>query len=170
MYSEKVLVQEDPSSAPPPGAASSQTGVDRPYALETRFGTIEVDPRSVVQFKSGLLGFNWATGFVVIDLDNPKHRQFRVLQCVTDPKLSFIAFPPSLDSALIARADIEAAAESVRFPTADLVVLLLVTVRRSDDSTSLSVNLRAPVLIDSARFLGVQYVMPGDKYPVRATI
>ena len=91
-----------------------------------------------------------------------------MLQCINDPSLSFIVFPPNMESGLIDRADIEAAAKAVKMSYEDLVILLLVTVRGQDDGTStLSVNLRAPVLVDAVNFTGVQYVMPNDKYPVR---
>jgi len=135
--------------------------------VQESFGRIEVDPASVLHFKSGLLGFSDAHEFALIELDNENYAQFRVLQCVTDPTLSFIVFPPSLDNGLIDRADIEAAGKAVRIPFENLVVLLLVTVRRRNEGNSLSVNLRAPVLIDPIALEGVQYVLPSDKYPVR---
>ncbi len=138
------------------------------YTIDTRFGTVEVNPANTLHFGTGLLGFGAATEFVLIDLENPKYELFRMLQCINDPSLSFIVFPPNLESGLIDRADIEAAAKAVKMKFEDLVVLLLVTVRAQEDgANSLSVNLRAPVLVDSVNFTGVQYVLPSDKYPVR---
>lgn len=169
-YLERTLVREDADFVPPPDGGAERSDRDDKFMIESRFGSIEVDPKSIVHFRSGLLGFGDAKEFVLIDLDNPKFKNFRVLQCVTEPDLAFIVFPPSLDGGLIERADIEAAAEAVHFPKDDLIVLLLVTVRRGAETSTLSVNLRAPVLIDPARFVGVQYVMPNDKYPVRFSL
>jgi flagellar assembly factor FliW len=154
----------------PPLSPPSQETESKPerFTIETRFGTVEINPDNKLHFRSGLLGFGAATEFVLIDLENPKYELFRMLQCINDPSLSFIVFPPNLEIGRIDRSDIEAAAKSVNIGVDDLVVLLLVTVRGQEDgSNTLSVNLRAPVLVDSVKFTGTQYVMPNDKYPVR---
>lgn len=135
--------------------------------LDTRFGHMEVSRSHIIRFPSGLLGFSGAKEFVLVQLDNPKYRMFRILQCVTDPALSFIVFPPNPDSGLIEMSDIDAACSAMRYPNEELVVLLLVTVRKSESGHQLSVNLRAPVLIDASRFVGAQYVLPNERYPVR---
>ena len=161
--------REDGEFIPPLSQPSPSTD-DKPkrFTIETRFGTVEINPENKIHFRSGLLGFGAATEFVLIDLENPKFELFRMLQCINDPSLSFIVFPPNLESGLIDRVDIEAAAEAVKMRFEDLVIFLLVTVRsQKDGSNSLSVNLRAPVLVDSVKFTGVQYVLPNDKYPVR---
>ncbi len=147
-----------------PGEAETQ---GEAIELETRFGRMEVARSHVIRFPAGLLGFAGATEFALVQLDDPNYRMFRILQCVGDPALSFIVFPPGPESGLIDAADIEAAGATLRYPPSDLVVLLLVTVRKSESGHQLSVNLRAPVLIDSARFVGVQYVLPNERYPVR---
>jgi flagellar assembly factor FliW len=147
-----------------PGEA--ETGRDT-LALDTRFGRMELARSNIIGFPSGLLGFAAAREFALVQLDNPKYQMFRILQCVSDATLSFIVFPPSPESGLIDAADIEAAGAALRYAPSDLVVLLLVTVRKSETGHQLTVNLRAPVLIDSSRFLGVQYVLPNERYPVR---
>ena len=166
-YTDRALARQETDFVPPLAGAEDRPTTDDGFVVETRFGTIEVDPRSIVRFKSGLLGFSDARQFVLIDLDNPKYVQFRVLQCVDDTTLSFVVFPPNLDNGLIEHADIAAAAKTIGYPVDQLIVLLLVTLRRTKEAGSLSVNLRAPVLIDTSRFAGVQYVLPDDKYPVR---
>lgn len=135
--------------------------------LDSRFGRMEVARSHIISFPSGLLGFAAAREFALVQLDNPKYQMFRILQCVSDETLSFIVFPPSPESGLIDPADIEAAGAALRYPSSDLVVLLLVTVRKAETGHQLTVNLRAPVLIDSSRFLGAQYVLPNERYPVR---
>lgn len=166
---QKTVIPEDREFIPPLSTPSLKSN-EKPahFTIETRFGTVEVNPENEIHFRSGLLGFAAATEYVLIDLENPKYELFRMLQCINDPSLSFIVFPPSLESGLIERTDIDAAARVVKMNFDDLAVLLLVTVRGQADGTStLSVNLRAPILIDSVKFIGVQYVLPNDKYPVR---
>ena len=149
----------------PPGDPSEP--INDTLQIETRFGRMEVSRGHIIHFATGLLGFSTANEFVVVQLDDPKYRLFRILQCVNEPTLSFIVFPPALDSGLIDQADITSAAASLGYQREDLVVLLLVTVRRAAEGHALTVNLRAPVLIDSARLRGAQYVLPNDRYPVQ---
>jgi flagellar assembly factor FliW len=139
-------------------------------AIETRFGRMAVSRSSVIGFPNGLLGFGEARDFVLVALDNPKYKMFRVLQCIRDSQLSFIVFPPSPESGLIDPADIEMATQAVGFTPIDTVVLLLVTVRKTESGHALSVNLRAPLLIDAGRMKGVQYVLQNERYPVRFTL
>ncbi|MDP6429728.1 MAG: flagellar assembly protein FliW [Rhodospirillales bacterium] len=164
---QKTPNQEEREFIPPLSTPSLEAEHEpERFTIETRFGTVEVNPDNKLHFRSGMLGFGAATEFVLIDLENPKYELFRMLQCINDPSLSFIVFPPNLESGLIDRSDIEAAAKAVNMNFDDLVVLLLVTVRGQDDgNNTLSVNLRAPVLVDSVKFTGIQYVMPNDKYP-----
>ena len=51
----------------------------------------------------------------------------------------------------------------------NLVVLLMVTVQRTP-STRITVNARAPLLIDSSARLAAQYVFPSDRYQVQHLI
>jgi flagellar assembly factor FliW len=149
----------------PPGDDGSHQGDC--LRIDTRFGRMEISPSHVIHFVSGLLGFAQAREFVVVQPGDPKHQLFRILQCVNDPTLSFIVFPPSPDSGLIDAADIAAAASALGYQRDDLVVLLLVTVRRGSEGHALTVNLRAPVLIDAGRFRGAQYVLHNERYEVR---
>lgn len=167
---QRALAQDEATYLEPPLEAPHEPEATDVRTIDTRFGTVEVNPHGIIRFKSGLLGFSDVDEFILVDLDNPKYEQFRILQCVTDPTLSFIVFPPSLENGLIDKADIEGAAGSAGIPLNDLVVLLLVTVRRSDEGNSISLNLRAPVLIDTAKFEGTQCVLTNDKYPVRFTL
>ncbi len=164
LSSSAVATCVNPGVAPPsPEIEAAQEIV----VLDTRFGAMELTRSHVVRFPSGLLGFTSAQEFALVELDNPKYRMFRILQCVTDATLSFIVFPPNPDSGLIDAEDIDAACAALRFSPKDLVVLLLVTVRKADTGHQLSVNLRAPVMIDSSRFVGAQYVLSNERYPVR---
>jgi flagellar assembly factor FliW len=43
-------------------------------------------------------------------------------------------------------------------------------VRRDDAGTHVSVNLRAPLFVDTRNHVARQYVMPNSKYPVRHSL
>lgn len=166
MFGSSALAARVTADIVPPPSDDLEPRADS-LTLETRFGQMEVSRENIIHFASGILGFAGAREFVVVQLDDPKYRLFRILQCVNDPTLSFIVFPPSLDSGLIEPADLSAAAAALGFQREDLVVLLLVTVRRGAEGHALTVNLRAPVLIDAGRFRGAQYVLANERYPVQ---
>ena len=46
----------------------------------------------------------------------------------------------------------------------------MVSVHRSPEKVTLSVNARAPIFIDTVRRSAVQYVFPGEQYQVRHAI
>ncbi len=165
----RAVATDETFTAPPMQPAEQAPSAER-RVISTQLGDIEIDPKTIVRFESGLLGFSEASEFVLVDLENTKFEQFRILQCVSDPSLSFIVFPPSLENGLIEKADIDVAAKTLGFAMENLVVLLLVTVRRSEEGSTMSLNLRAPVMIDTALFEGAQFVLPGEKYPVRFSL
>lgn len=135
--------------------------------IETRFGTIEFPPESRVTLPNGLLGFAEFHDFALAPLPNGRHPQFRVLQCLTSPDLAFLVAPLNMDSGAIETADISEACETLGINRDRLAVMLIVTVRRDENGAQVSVNMRAPVFIDTARMIGRQYVMPNNRYSIR---
>jgi flagellar assembly factor FliW len=166
MLSNSALATRTTADAMIAHGVETETSDDL-LTLDTRYGRVEVSRSHILSFPSGLLGFAGAREFALVQLDNPKYRMFRILQCVSDPALSFIVLPLARDSGMIDAADLDAAGAVLRFPQKDLAALLLVTVRPASGGHQLTVNLRAPVLIDTSRFVGVQYVLPDERYPVR---
>src|SRR5690606_6839439 len=102
--------------------------------------------------------------FALADLPNGKHPQFKALQCLTDPNLAFLVAPLASDSQAIDPADVGEACEALSIAHEDLAILLIVTVRRDDDGSHVSVNLRAPVMVDTRQRVARQYVLPNNKY------
>jgi flagellar assembly factor FliW len=135
--------------------------------IESRFGTLTIHPHATILFPQGLLGFGDCRDFALADLPNGKQPQFKALQCLTDANLAFLVAPLPSDSSAIDRVDVEEACQSLSIAQEDLVIVLIVTVRRDDDGAHVSVNLRAPVLIDTRRRVARQYVLPNNKYEIR---
>ena len=155
------------SENPVPAIAEAPDSGDHRLVIESRFGTIAVAPGRAIEFPRGLLGFGEYHDYALADLADPRLPQFMVLQCLDDHELAFLVMPMDLDSGIIAQPDLDAACEATSIAAADLAVLLVVTVHRSDDGIVVSANLRAPLLIDTANRTGVQHVLPNDNYPVR---
>lgn len=113
----------------------------------TRFGTVEIDPASVIEFPHGLIGLDsrrWAliarepdADFLWLhSLDDPS-----LALPVTDPRRFFSSYRVELSEAERARiglADVDATA-------------VYVTVRASDQLEDFTANLRAPILVWAGR-------------------
>jgi flagellar assembly factor FliW len=135
--------------------------------IESRFGTLTIHPHSTLLFPQGLLGFSDCRDFALAELPNGKQPQFKALQCLTDPSLAFLVAPLPSESPAIDRTDVEEACQSLSIAAEDLAIVLIVTVRRDDEGAHVSVNLRAPVLIDTRNRVARQYVLPNNKYEIR---
>jgi len=151
-------------SAPP---AQPEAPADAPIAVESRFGTIVISSAARVTFPQGLLGFSDYHSFGIAPLPDGKHPQFRVLQSLEAAELAFLVAPLNLDSGAVAIEDIDEACRTLGIGRDDLLVLLIVTVRREGESAQVSVNLRAPVFVDARRGIARQYVMPNTRYAIR---
>ncbi|MGE5537904.1 MAG: flagellar assembly protein FliW [Gemmatimonas sp.] len=152
------------SGTPPVPAAA---GAEPPLVVESRFGTIVVAADARITFPQGLLGFSDFHAFGLAPLPEGKHPQFRVLQSLEDASLAFLVAPLSLDSGALAAEDVAEACATLGIAREDLAVLLIVTVRREGASAQVSVNLRAPVFVDSRRRAARQYVLPNARYAIR---
>lgn len=135
--------------------------------IESRFGTLTIRPHATLMFPQGLLGFGDYRDFALAELPNGKQPQFKALQCLSDPSLAFLVAPLPSESSAIDLVDVEEACRSLDIAAEDLAIVLIVTVRRDDEGAHVSVNLRAPILIDARRRVARQYVLPNSKYEIR---
>ncbi|HEY4135703.1 MAG TPA: flagellar assembly protein FliW [Alphaproteobacteria bacterium] len=154
--------------APPPVLAPEAE--QRPLVVESRFGTLAIGEHAMLSMPQGLLGFGDYHDFALAELPEGKYPQFRVLQCLSDQNLAFLVAPLSADNQAIEPADIEEACRGLGIAMADLALMLIVTVRRDEDGAHVSVNLRAPVFVDTRQHFARQFVMPNSKYPVRHSL
>ncbi len=153
----------------PPAVLAAETA-PRTLVVESRFGTLTIGEKSILVMPQGLLGFGDYHDFALAELPEGKYPQFRVLQCLSDQNLAFLVAPLSAENSAIDQADVEEACAATGIALADLALLLIVTVRRDETGAHVSVNLRAPVFVDTRNHVARQYVMPNSKYPVRHSL
>ena len=164
MLSANTATAAVPTNVPP---AHPATPADAPIAVESRFGTVVISSAARMTFPQGLLGFSDYHSFGIAPLPDGKHPQFRVLQSLEAAELAFLVAPLNLDSGAVALEDIDEACRTLAIARDDLLVLLIVTVRREGETAQVSVNLRAPLFVDAARGIARQYVMPNTRYAIR---
>ena len=154
----------------------AHTTEDRPVALpsetvvvETRFGTYEFAPNETVMMPHGLIGFAEQQLFGLGNLPAPLPEDFKLLQSLGEPPISFIVVPLSSDEAPIEAADLDAACAATGFVRDEVHVMFLCTIRPRDNGEGIDMwaNIRAPILFDLEAREARQYVLPNSRYPLR---
>lgn len=136
--------------------------------INTKYlGKIEIDNKQIIQFSSGLPGFIDELEFVILDI--PGNPAFQTLQSVVTPGLAFIVTNPhqyyveytfELDEQILENLGIE--------NEEDVVVLSIVTLKSPFKTSTL--NLKAPIIINSTKKHGKQYILNKEDYPTKAPI
>ena len=147
--------------------SSGGTAAGATTSIKSRFGDVIVDASKVLSFPRGLLGMPDKSGFVLANFPSPKMEQFKLLQSVDDAALSFITLPIEMQNPIINSKDITQACLDMQIDEKNLALLLIVSVHRTPDQVKLSVNARAPLLVDAERREGVQHVFNSDEYKVQ---
>jgi len=129
----------------------------------TRFGTIDIDPDSVITLTQPILGFQEFRRFIKL----PGPSEFLTwLQSTDSGELAFILLDPrsvipDYKADLTKQELSELAVSSV----AELEVYTLVVV--PPDRSQIRTNLRAPILISPKHRLGKQIILERSDYPIQ---
>ncbi len=152
---------------PTPEPTTAAPASDTKVTVETRLGPIEFDATNIVTLPQGLLGYQEHQQFGLAMLPEEKFGRFMLLQSLDDPEVSFPLLPLEFLPDAIEQADVDEARESLGIAAEDTAVLLITTIRKVEDGVSLSVNLRAPLVLDTKRRIGRQVVLSNAEYSIR---
>lgn len=151
---------------PPPVPADDGAGT-APQVIETRFGPMEFAADDALHLPRGILGFAEHRDFGLAFLPNKFIDQLMLLQSLDDAGTSFLVLPVATNSGVIEDRDLSGACSAMDIDVENAVMLLIVTIRDTGGQPQVTVNLRAPVIVDSASRRAWQYVLPNAKYPTR---
>ena len=73
--------------------------------IDTRFGRFEVDFDKAIRIPRGIIGFETAYSFILLDVPGESIQAFKLLQSLDDPALGFIVLPLSPQDDAIAGND-----------------------------------------------------------------
>lgn len=133
----------------------------------TRFGSIEVDSEDLIRFPAGLPGLQCCQLWVL--LADAENESLGWLQSVAYPEIALAVVSPQR---FVADYDLNLARselESLKLPSLDEAQVLVVLNRSAQGMT---LNLKAPLVINAALRLGRQVVSNGDwplRYPLAAS-
>ena len=157
-------------AAPAAHHASAPASGGGTTTVKTRFGVIEFDLNQSITFPKAIPGFVGYRQFGLAMIPSETRSSFMLLQALEPDDLSFIVLPYDPAAGLIDGKDIEAAQQHLGIAPADCAIMLIATFRRMGGSFETSVNMRAPLFIDTANRLAWQYILPNDRYEVRHTL
>lgn len=136
--------------------------------ISTRhFGDVEIEESKIIVFEEGIPGFENLKKFVFMN-DLEKDSPFYWLQSIEDVDITFTMmdvfkflsdYAPEIDDDLLSSLGERDADE-------DIVLYNIVTVP-SNNLEELSVNLRAPVLINLKTFKAKQIITENENYAIR---
>jgi flagellar assembly factor FliW len=130
----------------------------------SRFGRVEIDPTTVVEFPDGLIGLGGSRyALLAADADSP----FLWLQSLEDPALALPVTDPHrfFPSFAVQLADEEASRLGLDDVTA---VAVYVTVRAAEALEDFTANLKAPILVWSGK--GHQVINQAEECELRAPL
>lgn len=156
---QPARVQDYESPSPTPGMAEAPP-------IVTRFGALARDPERIIVFPRGVLGFADRHRYMLAEIPGTD-ALFKRLQSIDDGELGFIVLPLDPSEGPIASPDLAAARKALAIEETALAVLAIVTLRPDPERVDFTVNLRAPLLLDTGRRLGYQHVLANDAYPLR---
>lgn len=133
----------------------------------TRFGEIEVAPEEIVEFSEGLLGFEDAHRFVILNTQDGG--PFRWLQCLDQGDLAFVIIEPLQ---FMYAYDLEISDADVEFlgvkAVEDLVLYAIVTI--PDNPRDMTANLQGPLVINVKTRRGRQIISNNPAHSLKTSI
>ncbi|NMB34484.1 MAG: flagellar assembly protein FliW [Clostridium sp.] len=134
--------------------------------LKTKhFAEIEIDEEKIIHFDEGILGFEGVKRYAVL-YEGCENSPFRWLQGVDDGQLAFAVADPFMifDDYDIELPDEAVKALEIQNPQEVMLLSILVV---PEDISQISINLKAPVVINTKNRQGMQVVLDTDRYSVR---
>jgi flagellar assembly factor FliW len=137
-----------------------------PASVESRSTATVVEEIPVIDMVEPMPGFPGASRFALVRLDD--EGVLCALRSVDEPALRFLVVPPQLFFPDYAPVVDDATVAALGIDSSDDVVVLAV-VNAGDSPADATVNLLAPVLVNTVTRQGVQVVLTDD-LPVRAPL
>jgi flagellar assembly factor FliW len=133
--------------------------------IQTKFfDEVEVDDNSVITFVKPILGFNDNRKFILIDIvDN---ESLKCLQSVDDQNLCFILAKP-WDFFKDYAFDLDEDNEALLHVSSDSLIEVFAIANIPGDISKFSLNLMAPIIINSETNEAIQFVINDDRYKTK---
>ena len=132
------------------------------YIETSRFGSIEVTEKELIEFPRGLLGFESQKQYALLPL--PQTPYFYWLQSTTDKDLAFLVVDPFVFFPNYEFNLADDLLERIKVTSPNQVAILTIVTVPQTGVTEATTNLVGPLVINLHDRLGVQVVLEGTKY------
>lgn len=133
----------------------------------TILGQVEASESEILTFENGLPGFENEKNFILLSIEG--NEVYQILQSINSKEVGFVTANPYLfisdytfdvDESTVGALNIES--------EEDIIVLTIVTVKEPFDAST--VNLKAPVIINTKSKKAKQCILENADYPIRYSI
>ncbi|MBS4535783.1 flagellar assembly protein FliW [Clostridium sp. D2Q-14] len=130
-----------------------------------RFGEIEINEESIIDFPGGILAFEDQKRFIIID-NGDKNNSFQWFQSLENPELSFVIINPFLfkKDYDINIPDSVVNKLKINSPK-DIAIYTIVVV--PEDIKNTTANLSGPIIINCKERLGKQIILDDKRYTTK---
>lgn len=133
------------------------------------FGEITIDDDKIIDFPNGIVGFPELVQFTLIHDEEKGKDSIHWLQSLQEPAFAM----PVMDPLLVCPEYNPEVDDDILKNIGELIpdeTLILVTVTVPKELQAMSVNLRAPIVINAAEKKATQVIVEGDEYPIKYPI
>ncbi|EPD49588.1 hypothetical protein HMPREF1210_03035 [Paenisporosarcina sp. HGH0030] len=132
----------------------------------TRFGEIEVEDSSVITFNKGIPGFEEYKKYALIPAAEKGESPFFFLQSIEEVEVNFFLVDPfsffkeydiKLEEQMVDRLELKGPTDAI----------VLTTVTATGEIKDATTNLKAPLVINNNRQLGMQIVLDNKDYLIK---
>lgn len=134
----------------------------------TRFGDIDIADDKILNFVSPIIGYNEYSRFTIVEQEN--NELFQWLQCVENPELAFpISIPSYFNIDYNFEIDDVTQEKLELTDVQNLLIYNIVTIPNSNPKGA-TINLLAPILINSQTNNAMQYIITNSSYTSRHSL
>ena len=135
--------------------------------INTRiFGEVEIADEKIICMENGIIGFPDLKHFALIHNSERSDARMTWMVSVEEPEFAL----PVMDPLMVCPSYNPVVEDEMLRPIGELdpeELLVLVTITVPKDVTKMTVNLKAPVIINAKDCRACQLIVEGDEYPVK---
>jgi flagellar assembly factor FliW len=129
------------------------------------FGEIEINEEDIIIFEEGIPGIKGSTRYALL-INSEQESPFFWLQSIDDKEVAFaLVNPIAIYPDYSPKVDIEVVKKLGEPKEEDLIVSAIVVV--PEDITKMTVNLKAPLVINRETQKGMQVIVDNEEYHIR---
>lgn len=139
--------------------------------VDTKLGKVSLNLSAAICFPHGIVGFSNKHHYCLAEIPEGKLAGALLLQSLEEDRLGFIVLPLaekfySGDQNLLLAEDVLEACNLYNIKSEDLDLLVIATLSKIDNKFKISINLKAPILMDRKEKIAYQHVFIRHDYPL----